>query len=75
MSNWVVLVARSVLTLMRSGSFLSSVCTIAVAVATSAGFVPLTTTLIELPPVMLCWATWICQPSGWIFARSSESFF
>ena len=39
--------------------------TAVVALATSAGFGPLTTTLIEPLPVMLCWETWICQPLSW----------
>ena len=61
----VVVAARSLLTLSRSGSVLSSAITTFVAAATSAGFAPLTTTLIELLPVMLSWATWICQPAAW----------
>jgi hypothetical protein len=60
---------------MRSGRVLRSATTAAVAEVTSAGFVPLTTTLMAPLPVMLCWATWICHESTWRLARSPASFF
>ena len=53
MSYCVVRAARSLLTLIRSGIVLSSAITIVEALATSTGFDPLTTTLIEPLPVML----------------------
>ena len=51
--------------LMRSGIVRRAASTWLVPAATACGSAPLTTTLIELPPVMLCWATCNCQPGSW----------
>ncbi len=68
--------ARSLFTLRRSGRVFSAAVTAVEAAATCAGSVPLTTTLIPLPPPNeLCWATWICHESVWRLLRSAASFF
>ncbi len=76
-STWIssVLVARSLLTLIRSGRVLSEPMTAVVAAATSSDLEPLTTTLIPPLPVMLCCDTSIDQPSVWTAPTSALSVF